>query len=95
MRNFTTYLKDFLAISSIILYALAVFMWGFFKNEYVINTLAAATISCLLYFLAAILFKDKKVCTHKNLKETFRSYQDKYIEYTCQDCGKEIIEDLS
>lgn len=36
----------------------------------------------------------RKTCSHSEKKVTFICYQDRYVEYYCDNCEQEIFEDL-
>ena len=38
--------------------------------------------------------KKRKKCKHLNTEETFKCYQEGYIELRCFDCGEKIYQDL-
>lgn len=46
----------------------------------------------LLFNLGGYLMK--KYCNHENKTEKFKCYEDRYIEYWCDDCQSFIFEDM-
>jgi hypothetical protein len=39
-------------------------------------------------------FLIKKTCSHKDKKEAYVCYQDRYVKYYCPDCKEYIYEEL-
>ena len=41
-----------------------------------------------------LLTNNNPKCKHIHKTEIYQDYPDAYIEYVCDDCGKEIFEDM-